>query len=94
VKKFLTTFAVLTVIATPAFAQSFDPEAGTGNVLPFSHKSIHNEGKTAVHQDAMRAYATASFEGSAKGPRALAALLLDGAGAFTSTLVSNSAAVR
>ena len=63
-KKFLTTFAVLTVIATPAFAQSFDPEAGTGNVLPFSHKSIHNEGKTAVHQDAMRAYATASFEGS------------------------------
>ncbi len=42
-KKFLTTFAVLTVIATPAFAQSFDPEAGTGNVLPFSHKSTHNE---------------------------------------------------
>ena len=63
-KKLLTTFAVLTVIATPAFAQSFDPEAGTGNVLPFSHKTDHNEGKTAVHQDAMRAFATAPFEGS------------------------------
>ena len=63
-KKFLTTFAVLTVIATPAFAQSFDPDNGTGNVLQFSHKSTHNEGKTAVRQDAMRAYATAPFEGS------------------------------
>ena len=33
-KKFLTTLAVLTVITTPTFAQSFDPEAGSGNVLP------------------------------------------------------------
>jgi len=64
VKKFLTTFAVLTaVIATPAFAQSFDPDNGTGNVLQFSHKSNHSEGKTAVRQDAIRAYATAPFEG-------------------------------
>jgi len=30
----LATLAVLSVIATPAFAQSFDPEAGSGNVLP------------------------------------------------------------
>ena len=37
-KKFLTTLAVLTAFATPAFAQSFDPEAGTGNVLPFAHR--------------------------------------------------------
>ena len=36
-KKFLTTLAVLTAVATPAFAQSFDPDNGTGNVLPFSH---------------------------------------------------------
>jgi len=28
--------AVAAALATPAFAQSFDPEAGTGNVLPFS----------------------------------------------------------
>jgi hypothetical protein len=64
VKKFLTTFAVLTAIATPAFAQSFDPEAGTGNVLPFSHKSNHDEGKSAFRQDGLRAYAAAPFEGS------------------------------
>ena len=36
-KKFLTTLAVLTVFATPTFAQSFDPDTGTGNVLAFSH---------------------------------------------------------
>ena len=34
-QKLLTTLAVLTVIATPAFAQSFDPDNGTGNVLTF-----------------------------------------------------------
>ena len=34
-KKFLTTLAVLTAFAAPAFAQSFDPDAGTGNVLSF-----------------------------------------------------------
>ncbi|MGB8754490.1 MAG: hypothetical protein WCD26_02590, partial [Pseudolabrys sp.] len=28
-KKFLTTLAVLTAFAAPAFAQSFDPDAGT-----------------------------------------------------------------
>jgi hypothetical protein len=64
VKKFLITLGVLTAIATPALAQSFDPDNGTGNVLPFSHKSTHNEGKTAVRQDGLRAYATVPFEGS------------------------------
>jgi hypothetical protein len=35
VKKFLASLTLLTaIIATPVFAQSFDPEAGTGNVLP------------------------------------------------------------
>jgi hypothetical protein len=35
VKKFVAIFALLTaVVITPVFAQSFDPEAGTGNVLP------------------------------------------------------------
>ena len=34
-QKLLTTLTVLTVIATPAFAQSFDPDNGTGNVLTF-----------------------------------------------------------
>jgi hypothetical protein len=39
-KKFLATLTVLTAFATPAFAQSFDPDIGTGNVLSFSHNSI------------------------------------------------------
>ena len=38
-KKFLTILAALTALATPAFAQSFDPDNGTGNMLSFSHKS-------------------------------------------------------
>jgi len=63
-KKFLTTFAVLAVIATPALAQSFDPDNGTGNVLQFSPQASHSEGKIAVRQDALRAYARAPFEGS------------------------------
>ena len=46
-KKFLSTVALLTVIATPAFAQSFDPDNGTGNALAFSQNAPENE-KTAV----------------------------------------------
>jgi opacity protein-like surface antigen len=34
-KKFLIIAGLLTVIATPAFAQAFDPSSGTGNVLPY-----------------------------------------------------------
>jgi hypothetical protein len=37
-QKFLTTLAVLTVIATPAFAQSFDSDNGSGNVPSFGAK--------------------------------------------------------
>jgi hypothetical protein len=48
-KKLLTTLAVLTVIATPAFAQSFDPENGTGNVLSF------RSGPTATENEAFAA---------------------------------------
>lgn len=37
-KKFLTIVALLTaVVATPAFAQSFNPSMGTGNQLPFAY---------------------------------------------------------
>ena len=72
-KKFLITLGVLTAIATPAFAQAFDPESGTGNVLPFSHKSIQTDDKTAFRQDALRAYATVPFEGSVANSSASAA---------------------
>ena len=33
-KSVLTTAAVLIFIATPALAQSFDPDVGTGNITP------------------------------------------------------------
>ena len=39
-KTFLTTLAVLTAVATPAFAQSFCTCDGTGNVLTFTHNPI------------------------------------------------------
>jgi hypothetical protein len=32
-KKFLTIVGLLAIVATPAFAQSFDPDNGTGNVI-------------------------------------------------------------
>jgi len=39
-KTFLTTLALLTAVATPAFAQSFCTCDGTGNVLTFTHNPI------------------------------------------------------
>jgi hypothetical protein len=54
-KKFLTTVALLTVtvMATPTFAQSFDPDNGSGNVLTFSHKSsAPQDDKTVVRHRA------------------------------------------
>lgn len=44
--------AVAAVIATPAFAQSFDPEVGSGNVLPFGHApQVAQTGKIADRQN-------------------------------------------
>ncbi len=52
-KTFLTTLAVLTAVATPAFAQSFCiRDDGTGNVLTFSHKSDHSS--DSEHCNAVR----------------------------------------
>jgi hypothetical protein len=36
-KLILATVALAAVLASPAFAQAFDPSEGTGNVLPFSY---------------------------------------------------------
>jgi hypothetical protein len=59
-KKILAGLAVLAVFATPAFAQSFDPEDGTGNVLAFSYTSASPQnGKTAPSAGALRAFASA-----------------------------------
>jgi hypothetical protein len=57
-KQFLTTLAVLTAFATPAFAQSFDPDNGTGNVLSFSHKSTApHKVITAVRPSGLHSFA-------------------------------------
>jgi hypothetical protein len=48
ISKFALIAAVTAVIATPAFAQSFDPEAGTGSVLSFSTPSMVQNGKVAA----------------------------------------------
>jgi hypothetical protein len=38
-KKFLMIAGLLTVVATPAFAQNFTSSAGTGNVLPYYYNA-------------------------------------------------------
>jgi hypothetical protein len=64
VKKFLATLTVLTTLATPAFSQ----------VLPSSHKGTHSQNdKTALRQDALRAFAAAPGAGSIADPNAPAA---------------------
>jgi hypothetical protein len=47
-KTFLAIVAVLTVIAPPAFAQSFCTCDGTGNVLTFSNNPITYRNQTAA----------------------------------------------
>jgi hypothetical protein len=54
----MTKFSTLAVIATvvaaasalPASAQSFDPEAGSGNVTPFSYAPISTQHDAVVRQ--------------------------------------------
>jgi len=59
-KKLLTTIAVLTAFATPTFAQSFDPDNGTGNVLSLSHKStVPVNVVAAVRQSGLHSFAMA-----------------------------------
>ena len=50
-KKFLTIVGLLTVVATPAFAQSYDHDFGTGNVID----------EPALEQQAGRADASSAF---------------------------------
>jgi opacity protein-like surface antigen len=48
-KSYLAALAVLSVIATPALAQSFDPEFGTGNVVPFQSQPAAPQASTLGH---------------------------------------------
>jgi hypothetical protein len=58
-KKLLTAFAMLTVITTPVFAQSFDPENGTGNVLSFSSSStVPENDRIATRPNGLHAFAS------------------------------------
>jgi hypothetical protein len=68
-KAYLAALAVLTVVATPSFAQSFDPETGTGNVLPFASASpVFRSGQYPVRQDGRNAYAAVPRARSSFGP--------------------------
>ncbi len=64
--RFLTTLAVLTALATPAFAQSFCACNGTGNVLPFGNKptALQND-KITVRQSGLESFAMDPRLGSA-----------------------------
>ena len=55
-QKLLTVLAALAVIVTPAYAQSFDPDNGTGNVLWFGAKpTARQNDKITVRQSGIRA---------------------------------------
>jgi hypothetical protein len=75
-KKFLTTLAVLSVIATPAVAQSFDPQLGTGNVQLLSSRP------TAIQADRF-AVRQNGFEALAMAPRAHSALIPNSAASMS-----------
>ena len=68
--KLLTTVALLTVtvMATPTFAQSFDPDSGTGNV--FSHKSTAPQNdKSAIRQSGLHSFAMVPARNSSRVPQ-------------------------
>jgi hypothetical protein len=58
-KKPLSKLAALTAIATPAFAQSFDPDTGTGNIVLAlgSKPTAPLSDKITVRHSGIRAYA-------------------------------------
>jgi hypothetical protein len=69
-------------IASPALAQSFDPEAGSGNVAPFSYAPIaaqsntaavrqKSQGKVAARRNGLHAFAMVprgAADGNANNP--------------------------
>ena len=69
-KKFLTTVALVTVIATPAFAQSFDPDSGTGNVLAFGYTpTAPQNDRIPVRQGGQSSFAMGPRHGSSRMPQ-------------------------
>ena len=74
-KTFLTTLAVLTAVATPAFAQSFCTCDGTGNVLTFAHNPITlpRTQNIAAGQRALNSFAMVPSARTASSPNGPAA---------------------
>lgn len=68
-KKFLTIVSLLTSVATPAFAQSFDPDNGTGNVLTFSNDSTVPRNETASRQRGLHSLAMVPERGLSRVPQ-------------------------
>ena len=57
-KTILAAVAFAALLASPVFAQSFDPEYGSGNVLQFSQGPTASlSTKIAVHRSGLDAYA-------------------------------------
>jgi opacity protein-like surface antigen len=68
-KKFLLVMGLLTVVATPAFAQSFSPSYGTGNELPFAYASnAQTQKQTAARSTGEQSYAMSPREDVKQDP--------------------------
>ena len=52
-KRLATALALATLVASPAFAQSYDPDVGSGNIAP----SYGQTAKSSVNRDARSAFA-------------------------------------
>ena len=60
----------MTIVATPAFAQLFDPNNGTGNVLAFSYESTAPQNhKTAARQSGLHSFALVPERGPSRVPQ-------------------------
>ena len=58
VQRFLIVAALITFMASPGHAQSFDPDAGTGNATPFSYgTTVPQHGKVAARPNGIKAFA-------------------------------------
>ena len=58
--KLVTIFTIATIaIASPAFAQSFDPDEGTGNLSPLVYQGAGSHEQTVIRGNGFDAFAMA-----------------------------------
>jgi hypothetical protein len=77
-KTFITALALATLVAFPAFAQSYDPDLGTGNIAASSESPSYGRG----HQQDQSAFARVVPRGSRSAQGAYAAVTPFGAPAL------------